>query len=128
MRANGSLQSLRLQNASNNMKFLIFLTVTAVIAKMIPWSSPQSLQDITLTFLAKPAPLDLEHPLDPTAIDYIKKYAEEGLVTLDEESRKQLSLIVFEIPTTKKAKPNTAQAYLNETAEILKGILSESYC
>ena len=99
-----------------------------MIAKLIPWSSPQSLQDKILEFLAKPAPFDLEHALDATAIDYIKKYAEEGFVTLDEESREHLSLIIFEIPTTQRAKSNTAQAYLNETAEILKGILSESYC
>ena len=83
------------------------------------------LQERAKRFLETPIPEGMNYVPDSISERFIIEYANSGKVVLDPELGELLQLVVMESPIVEGAKPGTEEAYMNESAIILRGIINE---
>jgi len=83
------------------------------------------LQDRAKSFLKLPIPEGMSYVEDSIAERFIIEYANNGKVEVDPEMGELLQIVVMESEVVEGAKPNSEEAYMNESALIMQAILAE---
>jgi hypothetical protein len=86
----------------------------------------KELQQRAKRFLAMPIPEGMDYVPDSVAERFIVEYAEAGKVTLDPELRELLQIVVMESSVVEDAQPGSQEAFMNESAFVLREILNEA--
>lgn len=89
------------------------------------FNKANSLQERAKRFLEMPVPEGMSYVSDSMAERFIVEYAETGKANFDPELSELLQIVVMESSIVKDARPGTEEAFMNESALILQGILNE---
>ncbi len=118
----------RALRVTTDMKIAVLIILGLCVLGGIGYSyfnKANPLQERAKKFLQMPVPEGMSYVPDSMAERFIVEYAETGKVNLDPELSELLQIVVMESPITKDAKPGTEEAFMNESALILQGILNE---